>query len=187
MSIFGTTRMRFPLFTSEYIIWAYQLFRGRDVEFIEGIEMLPWWEIQSIGKYADHRTDFRNTIIERRRVRRRSFLAEYNRAESESRFKIALIENSPCTSNVAPPPNPRIHQPQTSSPLKSDESQKYGLARCTRIWGHSQRLMNTRHRCRRASGGYTARIRTTARENYARNRVSIHTAICVTKFSYLAR
>jgi hypothetical protein len=42
------------------------LFRGRDVEFIEGVEMLPWWEIQSIGEDADHRTDFRNTIIGRR-------------------------------------------------------------------------------------------------------------------------
>jgi len=58
--------MRFPIFTDTYIVWAYQLFRGRDVEFMEGIEMLPWWEIQSIGKDADHRTDFRNTIIERR-------------------------------------------------------------------------------------------------------------------------
>jgi len=62
----GANNMRFPLFTDPYIVWAYQLFRGRDVEFIEGIDMLPWWEIQSIGKDADHRTDFRNTIIERR-------------------------------------------------------------------------------------------------------------------------
>jgi hypothetical protein len=48
------------------MVWAYQLFRGRDVEFIDAIEMLPWWEIRSIGHSSMHKIDFRKEIIDRR-------------------------------------------------------------------------------------------------------------------------
>jgi len=75
-----------------------------------------------------------------------------NRADTQSSAKIVDIEKSPCTLECAPPPTTRIHQPQTFSPPDYAESQKYGLARSTRIGEHSQRSMNTRHGCRRESG-----------------------------------
>ena len=59
-------KMRFPPFTASYMVWAYQLFRGRDVEFIDAIEMLPWWEIRSIGRSSIHKFDFREKMIQRR-------------------------------------------------------------------------------------------------------------------------